>query len=401
MIYHLFKFLDSEFDIPGIGVFQYLSFRTVIVFVVSMVCTIIFGKKFITFFRKKNIVEATRELGLENADEKRATPSMGGVIIIFSILLSVFLFADITNVYIQVLMLTTVIMGIIGGIDDYIKIFKSNKKGIKGKYKVYGQIIIGLMTGLTMIFHESIFIRESITAENGEKVIHETKELITSLPLIKYNYINYSSIFSFFSENVMWFLGVALFLFVCVFIVSSVSNGLNLTDGLDGLAAGSVAISSSVLAVFAYLIGNVIFSEYLLLLYIPGAGEIAIFMAAIVGACMGFLWYNSHPAQVFMGDVGSLTLGAIMGVTALLLRKEFLLPILCGVFLIEALSVILQVSYFKYTKKRFGKGKRIWKMTPIHHHFQKKGWKEQKVVVRFWIIGIILAGITLATIKLR
>lgn len=400
MVYHLAEYLNIFLDIPGLNIFQYISFRAIISFIISLLFTVFFGKRFILFFKKRNIIEASRVLGLESEKIKQKTPSMGGLIIISAILFSTFLLCDLTNSLIWLLITTTFIMGTIGCLDDYIKIFKQNKSGLSGKYKVYGQILTGVITSFFLLYGNSGGVKKTSFDINGNKVSLIEKNLETTLPFLKNNYLDYSSLFKIPHEFSGFFV-VILFTIVCIFIISSLSNSVNLTDGLDGLATGNVAIVGVVLAIFAYITGNAIFSKYLLIYHIPDASEITIFIAAMIGACIGFLWYNSNPAEVFMGDTGSLTLGTIIAVTALAIKKELLLPLLCGVFLVETVSVIIQVAFFKFTKKKFGTGKRVFLMTPIHHHFQKKGWKEQKVVVRFWLIGLILAGLTLATIKIR
>lgn len=404
MLYYLFKYVDETFNVPGAGVFKYISFRAAGASVLSLLIIILFGKRFIHFLQKKQIKEGVRDLGLEGEVGKGNTPTMGGIIMIAAIVIPTLLFAKLGNTYILLLIAAILWMGAIGFVDDYIKVFRRNKKGLAGKFKVFGQVGLGVIVGLTLFFREDIVIREfeaPITViEHGEaraaafKDIRTTK---TTVPFFKNNELDYSKIIPWLGDQYTWIIYVLL----VTFIVSAVSNGANMTDGLDGLAAGMLAISGATLAILAYVSGNVIFSQYLNIMHIPNASELAVFCTAFVGACVGFLWYNAYPAQVFMGDTGSLALGSVVAVLAVVIRKELLIPLLCGVFLIENLSVILQVSYFKYTKYRYGAGRRIFKMAPIHHHFQKLGWHEAKIVTRFLIIGILLAILTLVTLKLR
>ena len=392
MLYHLFTYLDEKFDLIGAGVFQYISFRAGMAAVLSLIITIIFGKYLIGMLRKFQMGESIRDLGLEGQMEKSGTPTMGGVIIISAIIIPTMLFARIENIYIILLVVSALWLGLIGFIDDYLKIKRKNKEGLRGKFKIIGQIGIGLIVGLTMVWHEDVVIREFV----GERY-QDVKTLFTTIPFVKGNEFNYAWLLPTSLDDLTWIVYVVM----VIFIITAVSNGANITDGLDGLAAGSCAIIGLGLAMLAYLSGNAVFSEYLNIMFIPYAGELVIFCSAFVGACIGFLWYNSYPAQVFMGDTGSLSLGGIIAVLAIVLRKELLIPLLCGVLVIENLSVIIQVFYFKYTKRRFGEGRRVFLMSPLHHHYQKKGLHEAKIVSRFWTVGIMLAILTLATLKLR
>ncbi len=399
MLYHLFDYLDKTFDFYGAGVFQYISFRAGMASVLSLLISMVFGKYIISFLNKNQFSESIRELGLSGEKVKKGTPTMGGIIIILSIVIPTFLFSKLSNIYVIIMLLVTIWMGIIGFLDDYLKISKKNKDGLKPKFKIFGQISLGIIVGLILVFNDDIVVREfNDQTENTIENNHvDTKELITTIPFIKNNEFNYKWLLPDFLNEYAWI----LYILVVIFIITAVSNGSNLTDGLDGLAAGSSAIIGITLAIFSYLSGNIIFSNYLNILYIPNIGEIVIFCFAFVGACIGFIWYNSYPAQVFMGDTGSLSIGAIIAVLSIIIKKELLIPILCGVFFIESLSVIIQVTYFKYTKRKFGKGKRIFLMAPLHHHYQLKGIHETKIVSRFWMIGILLAILTLTTLKLR
>ena len=399
MLYHLFDYLDKTFDFYGAGVFQYISFRAGMASVLSLLISMVFGKYIISFLNKNQFSESIRELGLSGEKVKKGTPTMGGIIIILSIVIPTFLFSKLSNIYVIIMLLVTIWMGIIGFLDDYLKISKNNKDGLKPKFKIFGQISLGIIVGLILVFNDDIVVREfNDQIENTIENNHvDTKELITTIPFIKNNEFNYKWLLPDFLNEYAWI----LYIVVVIFIITAVSNGSNLTDGLDGLAAGSSAIIGITLAIFSYLSGNIIFSNYLNILYIPNIGEIVIFCFAFVGACIGFIWYNSYPAQVFMGDTGSLSIGAIIAVLSIIIKKELLIPILCGVFFIESLSVIIQVTYFKYTKRKFGKGKRIFLMAPLHHHYQLKGIHETKIVSRFWMIGILLAILTLTTLKLR
>ena len=405
MLYYLFDFLEAQYQFPGASLFQFLSFRAAIAALLSLLFSTFFGKRIIDFLRKQQIGESIRDLGLEGQNEKAGTPTMGGIIIIFTTIIPVFLLAKLDNIYILLLLFTTLWMGTIGFIDDYIKIFKKDKEGLKGKFKILGQIALGIVVGATLYFHPKVTVRQEIPVQI-EKVAQKTsafyaeeKSTITTIPMFKNNEFDYAELINWIPgvEHFTWL----IFIPIVVFIITAISNGANLTDGIDGLAAGSSAIMVFTLGIFAWVSGNVIFSDYLNIMYIPNAGEITIFVAAFLGALIGFLWYNTFPAQVFMGDTGSLTIGAIISVIALMIRKELLLPLLCGIFLIENLSVVLQVSYFKYTKKRTGVGQRIFLMSPIHHHYQKKGYHESKIVARFWIVGILLSILTIVTLKLR
>jgi len=401
MFYYLFEYLEKNYQLTGASLFQYLSFRSAITFILAIIISTIFGKKIIQFLKSKQIDENIRKLDLPGENEKEGTPTMGGIIIILSTLIPIFLFADFKNIYILILIITTIWLGAFGFADDYIKVFKKNKKGLKGRIKIFAQVILGLFIGLTVYFHPEITTRDSkLISENKIQINVETKNdknLKTTVPFFKDNELDYVEVFRMNSNNYNWI----FYVIIITFIIVSLSNGTNLTDGLDGLAAGSSSIIVFTLGIFSWISGNVIFSDYLNIMYLPGIGEIVVFVAALLGGLIGFLWYNTYPAQIFMGDTGSLTVGGIIAVIAILVRKELILPILCGVFLIETLSVIIQVGYFKYTKKKLGFGKRIFLMTPIHHHFQKKGYSESKIVARFWIISIMLAILSLITLKIR
>lgn len=404
MFYYLFTYLKEEFDLIGAGVFQYISFRAGMAALVSLIITITFGKKLINYLLKKQVGESIRDLGLEGQMEKKGTPTMGGIIIIMAIILPTIFFSKIANIYIVLILVATCWMGLIGFLDDYIKVFKRNKEGLRGIFKIIGQIGLGLIVGLTLFYHQEVMVREfdpGQIIENGvtmsELKYEDVKSTKTTIPFMKNNELDYN----IFTLGLGDWLTMPIYVGFVILIIMAVSNGANITDGIDGLAAGTSAIIGLTLAMLAYVSGNVIFSDYLNIMYIPGSGELVIFCAAFVGACVGFLWYNAYPAQVFMGDTGSLSLGAIIAVLALSIRKELLIPILCGIFLIENISVILQVSYFKYTRKKYGEGRRIFLMAPLHHHYQKKNLHEAKIVTRFWTVGILLAIITLATLKLR
>ena len=406
MLYYLFQYLDRAFDFPGAGVFQYITFRSALAFIMSLGFATIYGKKIINFLRNQQVGETVRELGLEGQQQKAGTPTMGGIIIILATLIPVFLLARLENIYIILLVVTTIWMGAIGFIDDYIKIFKKDKEGLKGRFKVLGQVGLGLIVGSVLYFSSNVTVRkdtlgERIKTEQGFDVstLNE-KSTATTIPFLKNNEFDYAKVLSFMGDGYEKYSWLIFIPFV-ILIITAVSNGANLTDGIDGLAAGTSAISVLALGVFAFVSGNVIFSDYLNVMYIPNSGEMTIFIAAFVGALVGFLWYNTYPATVFMGDTGSLTIGGIIAVIAISIRKELLIPILCGIFLAENLSVILQVSYFKYTKKKFGEGKRIFLMSPLHHHYQKKGYHESKIVTRFWIVAIFLAIFSLVSLKLR
>lgn len=404
MLYYLFEYLDKHFNFPGAGVFQYLSFRALSCTILSLVIGAVYGRKIIDFLRRKQVGESIRDLGLEGQMEKKGTPTMGGFIILAALLIPVLLFANLTNVYIVLLIITAVWTGMIGFIDDYLKKFKNNKDGLAGRFKIIGQIGLGLIVGLTLSFNQNVKIRIydqpllSSTLGEVQRYRDIVNPTITNVPFLKNNEFDYSALlFGWLPDEYTWI----IYTIVAIFIITAVSNGANITDGIDGLAAGTSGIIVLTLGVLAYLSGNVKFAQYLNIMYIPNSGELVIFCAALIGACVGFLWYNAYPAQVFMGDTGSLMLGGVIAVISLAIRKELLIPILCGVFLAELVSVIMQVSYFKYTKKRLGEGKRILLMSPLHHHFQKKGYHEAKIVTRFWIVGIMLAILALVTLKLR
>lgn len=402
MLYDFFQYMDQNFNLIGAGVFQYISFRAGMAALFSLIISILFGKKIINILKQFQLSENIRDLDLQGQNEKKGTPTMGGVIIIISILIPTLLFARLDNVYILLMIFVTAFMGIIGGIDDYLKISKKNKEGLKGKFKIVGQIIVGLVVTYVIVENDSVVVREFLEPINQETISrgiqhNDTKDLITTIPFVKDNEFRYEWLLPSFLDNYSWI----IYALAIIFIIVSVSNGANITDGLDGLAAGLSAIIGITLSIFCYLSGNIIFSDYLNILYIPNSGELVIYSFAFVGASIGFIWYNSYPAQVFMGDTGSLSIGAIIAVLAIIIKKELLLPILCGIFLIENLSVIIQVFYFKMTKSKSGEGKRIFLMAPLHHHYQKKGIHETKIVARFWMVGILLAILTLATLKLR
>lgn len=403
MLYPIFDYLDRVLDIPGTGVFRYISFRAGMAALFSLIITITFGNKIITWIRNKQIGESVRDLGLEGQTEKKGTPTMGGMMMIAGIIIPTLLFANVNNVYIILLLITTIWLGSIGFIDDYIKVFRKNKDGLAGRFKIVGQIVIGVIVGATLYFHDGVVVREFTNPVSIEEGVVETpafrdvKVAKTTIPFMKNNELNYETFLGFLGDNMT----PVLYILLVTFIITAISNGANITDGIDGLAAGTSAIIGLTIAIFAYISGNAIFSQYLNVMFIPNSGELVIFCAAFVGACVGFLWYNAFPAQVFMGDTGSLMLGGVIAVLSLTLRKELLLPLLCGIFLVENVSVIMQVSYFKYTRKKYGEGRRIFLMSPLHHHYQKKNIHEAKIVTRFWIVGILLAIITLATLKLR
>ncbi len=422
MFYYLFHYLDQYFNFPGAGVFQYISFRAALALLSSLIITMVFGKRIINYIRKKQIGETIRELGLEGQNEKAGTPTMGGLIILAAIIIPTLLFSKVFNVYIVLMLISTIWLGTIGFLDDYIKVFKKNKEGLQGKFKVVGQIGIGLLVGAVFYFHPDVVIKERVTANQQsaysfDEAISTKKDLAlpkyaatpiktlkTTIPFVKNNEFDYTTILSFMGDNAAKY-GWLIFIPIVILIVTAVSNGANITDGIDGLAAGTSAIIGTTLGILAYVSGNTVFADYLNIMYIPNTGELVVFMAAFVGACVGFLWYNAFPAQVFMGDTGSLAIGGIIAVFAIAIRKELLIPVLCGVFLIENLSVIMQVFYFKYQKKKngleFAKANRLFKMAPLHHHYQKSGFHESKIVMRFFIIGIMLAALTIVTLKLR
>ena len=403
MLYYFFEFLENQYQIPGASLFTYISFRAAAAIITSLLISTIFGKRIIDFLRKKQIGESIRDLGLDGQIEKTGTPTMGGLIIIISTIIPVLLFANLKNIYIILLIVTLVWMGIIGFVDDYIKLYKKDKDGLRGKYKIIGQIILGLFVGITLFFHPEVTVKDQspfgIELQSADNLT-EYKSTETTIPFVKDNVFNYSDLITWIDpsfESYTWI----VFIFFVVLIIAAVSNGANLTDGLDGLAAGSSAIIILTLGVFTWVSGNIIFSDYLNIMYIPRVGEITIFIGAFVGALVGFLWYNTYPAQVFMGDTGSLTIGGIIAVISIAVRKEWLIPLICGIFLVENISVILKVFYFKYTRKKYGVGKRIFLMSPLHHHFQKKGYHESKIVTRCWIVGIALAILSIITLKIR
>ncbi len=406
MLYYIFKYLDEAYNLPGAGLFQYITFRSGIAVILSLLISTIYGKRIITYLRNKQVGETVRELGLDGQVQKAGTPTMGGLIIILATLVPVLLLAKLDNIYIILLLVTTIWMGSIGFLDDYIKVFKKDKEGLKGKFKVIGQIGLGIIVGVTLYFNPNVTIKEDVVLKKQgiETIINSTspevKSMETTIPFVKNNTFDYAEVLSFMGDdyqNWAWL----IFIPVVIFIITAVSNGANLTDGIDGLAAGTSAISVLVLGIFTFVSGNIIFSNYLNIMYIPNSGEMTIYIAAFVGALIGFLWYNTYPATVFMGDTGSLTIGGIIAVIAIAVRKELMIPVLCGIFLAENFSVVLQVAYFKYTKKKFGEGRRIFLMSPLHHHYQKKGYHESKIVTRFWIVAIILAIFSLVSLKLR
>lgn len=415
MLYHLFKHLDNLYDLPGAGMFQYISFRAAAAIILSLLITIVFGRKIINMLRRKQIGEDIRDLGLEGQLQKKGTPTMGGILILLSILIPVLLFGQLDNIYIQLMLVSTVWLGLIGFLDDYIKVFRHHKEGLKGRFKIIGQVGLGLIVGTTMCFSPDIVVREKTTEpvrtvfvdEQGNTLAEQTRRNIvvstesyrstqTTIPFVKNNEFDYNRLTGG-NGTLTWI----LYVLVAILVVTAVSNGANLTDGLDGLATGVSAPIVLVLGILAYLSGHIVYADYLNIMYIPGSGELVVFAAALAGALVGFLWYNSFPAQIFMGDTGSLSIGGIIAVFALCIRKELLLPLLCGIFLVESLSVMLQVSYFKYTKRKYGEGRRILLMSPLHHHYQKKNIFETKIVTRFWIISLLLAAITLVTLKIR
>ncbi len=418
MLYYLFKYLKEHYNLSGAGVFQYISFRALMAVIVSLLISLVFGKSIVRFLQKQQIGEIIRDLGLEGQMKKQGTPTMGGLIILSAILIPTALFAKINNVYIILMLLTTIWLGVIGFLDDYIKVFKKDKRGLEGSFKVIGQLGLGLIVGLTLSFNQNVTVlREKVntevtnttyntttTMESADSLIRdrfvEARVPITTIPFVKNHEFNYSRLITWLDEHYEKYTWI-IYTLIVIFIITAVSNGANITDGIDGLATGTSAIIGVTLGVFAYVSGNIVAANYLNIMYIPNTGELVIFIAAFVGACIGFLWYNSFPAQVFMGDTGSLALGGIIASLAIILRKELLIPILCGIFLVENLSVMIQVGYFKYTKRKFGEGRRIFKMSPLHHHYQKLNYPEPKIVTRFWIVGIMLAVLTIVTLKLR
>lgn len=415
MLYYLFDYLDKHFNLPGAGVFHYISFRAAMAILLSLVIAMFFGKRIIRLLQKKQVGETIRNLGLQGENLKQGTPTMGGLIILAAILIPTLLFTNLNNVYIRLMIVSTVWLGFIGFIDDYIKVFKKDKKGLHGKFKIIGQVGIGLIVGATLYFNNGVVVRERVKSsddvfsiENSADIKNttpqyskvETKSVKTTIPFVKNNEFDYSTLIKFIGDDYekwTWLIYIP----IVIIIVTAVSNGANMTDGLDGLATGTSAIIGATLGILAYVSGHRVFSDYLNIMYIPNTAELVIFIAAFVGACVGFLWYNSFPAQVFMGDTGSLALGGIIAVFSLAIRKELLIPLLCGIFFVESLSVMIQVSYFKYTKRKYGEGRRIFKMSPLHHHYQKLGIHESKIVSRFWIAGVMLAVLTIITLKLR
>lgn len=419
MLYYLFSYLRNEFNLTGAGVFQYISFRVAMAIILSLVISLLFGKKIVNYLKRKQIGETIRDLGLKGEESKKGTPTMGGLIILSAILIPTILFARVINIYIILMIVCTLWLGLIGFLDDYIKVFRKNKEGLAAKFKLLGQIGIGLLIGLVLYFNNNVIVQREIvkpaettvralpTPENNELSIEELKSKyvdvktpITTIPFVKSHEFNYARLISWIgpgAEKYTWILYIA----IVIFIITAVSNGANITDGLDGLATGVSAVIGTCIGIFAYVSGNIKFASYLNIMYIPNLGELAIFIGAFVGACIGFLWYNAYPAQVFMGDTGSLAIGGIIASLAIIVRKELLIPIFCGVFLVELLSVMIQVSYFKYTKRRYGEGRRIFRMSPLHHHYQKLGYHESKIAVRFWIVTIICAVFSIVTLKLR
>lgn len=417
MLYHLYEFIES-FDIPGLGVFRYISFRSAGAMLLSLFITMIFGRRIINFLRRKQIGEDVRDLGLNGQMEKKGTPTMGGLIIILSILVPTLLFARLDNTYIWLMILTTIWLGGIGFLDDYIKVFKKDKAGLAGKFKIIGQVSLGIIVAITLYVSDDVVVREKVRDDNGKVVTNvvvnsetgqhevryatqDVKSTMTTIPFIKNQEFNYRWLVSFLPSKIADWAVWGVYILLMIFLITALSNATNLTDGLDGLAAGTTAISGGALGILAYVSGHVALSDYLNIMYIPNIGELSIFVAAFIGATVGFLWYNAYPAQVFMGDTGSLALGGILAVFALIIRKEMMVPIFCGIFLVESLSVIIQVSWFKHTKRKYGEGRRVFLMAPLHHHFQKKGYAEAKIVARFWIIAILLAVVSIATLKVR
>ncbi len=417
MFYYIFQYLE-KFDVPGAGVFHYISFRAALTLVISLIISLIIGKRVIDYLAKKQISDGSdeRREGLNEGETKKKTPTMGGIIILAAIIIPTLLFAKLDNIYIQLLLITTVWLGLIGFLDDYIKVFRKNKQGLHGKFKIVGQIVLGIVVGATLFFNDNVTVMEKtcdpisskdslyFKGEYTQTFVNcnweENKSTKTTIPFFKNNEFDYSVLISWIGDDCEDYTWV-IYILIVIFIITAVSNGANLTDGLDGLATGVSAIIGATLGILAYVSGNSIFADYLNIMYIPYTGELVVFISAFVGACVGFLWYNSYPAKVFMGDTGSLALGGIIAVFAIVIRKELLIPILCGIFLVESVSVMIQVAYFKYTKKKYGEGRRIFKMSPLHHHYQKEGFHESKIVTRFWIIGIALAIITIITLKLR
>ncbi len=407
MLYYLFDFLEREFDLIGAGLFQYISFRSAAAFILSLLISTIYGKRIIDFLRRKQIGETVRDLGLEGQNEKAGTPTMGGIIIILATLIPVLLFAKLSNIYIIILIIATLWMGTIGFIDDYIKIFRKDKEGLKGRFKILGQVGLGLIVGSLLYFHPNITMKEKIDHHQVQTEVvaskmfgEEVKSTKTTIPFMKNNMLDYAYFIKFIGNDYRSYAWL-IFIPLVIFVIAAVSNGANLADGIDGLAAGSSAIIVATLGIFAWVSGNIVFANYLDVMYIPNSGEMTIFISALVGALIGFLWYNTYPAQIFMGDTGSLTIGGIIAVLAIAVRKELLIPILAGIFLVENLSVMIQVGYFKFTKRKYGIGKRVFKMSPLHHHYQKLGYHESKIVTRFLIVGMMLAVLSIITLKIR
>ncbi|REJ85015.1 MAG: phospho-N-acetylmuramoyl-pentapeptide-transferase [Bacteroidetes bacterium] len=419
MLYYLFEYIHQNFSMPGSGVFQYISFRSAMALITSLIISLLFGKRIIRLLMKMQIGESVRDLGLEGQKEKQGTPTMGGLIILAAILIPTFLFARLMNVYVIIMIITTVWLGLIGFIDDYIKVFKKDKAGLAGRFKILGQVGLGIIIGFTIYFNPHVLVKEKIAKENivvqkstgtiiddirqsENELFSKTsvKSTKTTIPFVKNHEFDYALLIKWIGKDYKKWAWI-IFVPVVILIITAVSNGANITDGIDGLATGTSAIIGSTLGILAYVSGNTVFADYLNIMYIPNTGELVVFISAFVGACVGFLWYNAYPAQVFMGDTGSLALGGIIATFAICIRKELLIPILCGIFLVENLSVMIQVSYFKYTKKKYGEGRRIFKMSPLHHHYQKLGYHESKIVTRFWVVGIVLAVLTVVTLKLR
>ncbi|MGF1564507.1 MAG: phospho-N-acetylmuramoyl-pentapeptide-transferase [Flavobacteriales bacterium] len=412
MLYHLFNYLDTVYDFPGAGLFRYISFRAGASILLSLIISMVLGKRIIQWLQLKQVGEIVRDLGLEGQLKKQGTPTMGGIIILSSILIPSLLFNDLTNIYVQTMLIATVWLGLIGFLDDYIKVFKKNKAGLAGKFKVVGQVGVGIIVGSMLYFSDDVTVREPFIDAQGQEIsmgslgadgkvqYQDVKSTKTNIPFVKNNEFDYAWLISWmgpWAKDYVW----VVFILMVILVVTAVSNGANMTDGLDGLATGTSAIIGTTLAVLAYVSGNYIFADYLNIMFLPNTGELVVYIAAFVGACIGFLWFNAFPAQVFMGDTGSLALGGIIATFAIAIRKELLIPILCGIFLIENLSVMIQVGWFKYTKKRFGEGRRVFRMAPLHHHYQKKNIPESKIVARFWIVGIMLAVVTIVTLKVR
>jgi len=417
MLYYLFEYLNQHYDFPGLRLFQYITFRTSLAIIISLIITTVFGRRIIDYLQKMQVGETVRNLGLEGQMQKQGTPTMGGIMILLGILVPTLLLANLTNVYVILMIVTTIWMGAVGFLDDYIKVFKKNKEGLAGRFKIVGQVGLGLIIGYTMYFNPNIVVRQTVDEvgvsaanakapmvlrQKGESFYYtqDVKSTLTNVPFYKNNEFDYAKVLRFLGEGYEKYAAL-VFILITVIIITAVSNGANITDGIDGLATGTSAIIGITLGLLAYVSGNTVIADYLNIMYIPNSGELMIFAGAFVGACVGFLWYNSYPAQVFMGDTGSLAIGGIIAAFAIMIRKELLIPVLCGVFLVEILSVMIQVSYFKYTKRRFGEGRRVFLMSPLHHHYQKKGYHEAKIVTRFWIISILLAIITIITLKLR